>query len=718
MQRRFSRFPIGTGLFLLLVIGLAGCGDEGPTRVPVTLDAPPRPTDLRADVEERRVALEWDVPSADGVASYRVYRSEGEAGEFILVGEPTAPSLVDSGLVPGRTYLYRVTALGTNGIESDPSSDVSVTPGSFGVVIDDRAEYTASRTVTLLFTAPSDVNAVKLGHDSLLAGAFYEAYERSRGWILSEGDGEKTVYARFRTEGGAESPVVSDRIVLDRTARILSLAEDSNGEVLGPGDTLRVTMITGESGGDGTVTIGTGIAGEPMAYDPSAGAYVYVRVITPDLAAAGEVVVGDFVDRAGNRAPSFATTTTVTFGNTGAGPAPVVLSVGGTATDRIALEWTESGEIDFASYVVYRSSRPGIPGGPSGFPVGVLTDIGETGLVDSLGLRDSTTYYYRVFVQDGAGLSAGSNTISAATRNGPPAPAGAFAAAAVDSPSTAVRLTWNAVDASTVHDFAAYEVYRSTAEAVSRSSDFVAAIGEIGTRSFVDRTTSEATAYYYRIYVVDRGGLAAPSETASAVTTDRDPSFVTLNAPSVDVTNQNVILSWDRNQDVDFASYEIFWRSAGSAGGGGSFALLDVINNPATTGYVHYPQVSDLPLYVEYFLDVADLAGNRTRSNSVQAVFPPQNPPAIFDIEIVAGSNFAFITFETDVPTTAVVRYSANSPSLNLTRTDSNLVSVHSVALSGLSVGTTYYVEVSVTDASGATTVARVQTFTTAGGGG
>ncbi|MFH1276942.1 MAG: hypothetical protein ABIK65_00960 [Candidatus Eisenbacteria bacterium] len=715
MQGRFARFPIAAGFLTLLVISFAGCGDEGPTRVPITLDAPPRPTDLRADVEERRVTLDWDVPSAEGIASYRVYRSEGEAGEFILVGQPAGSSLVDSGLVPGRTYSYRVTALGSNGIESDPSSEVAVTPGSFGIVIDDRAEYTGTRSVTLLFTAPADVNAVKVGHDSLLTGAFYEAFEGSRGWILADGDGEKAVYARFRTGGGAESPVVGDRIILDRVARILSLVEDSEGATLGPGDTLRVTMITGEAGGEATVTIGTGIVGEPMAYDDLSGAYIYTRIVTPDLFATGEVAIGNFIDRAGNRAPSFATTTTVTFGDPGSAPVPVTLAAAGTGTNWIALEWTASGEIDFASYVVYRSGQPGITGGPGDFVVGLLSDAGVTGMVDSVGLRDTTAYYYRIFVRDAAGRTAGSNTVSAATRNAPPIGAGGFAAAALDSPLIDIRLTWNAVDASAVRDFAAYEIYRSTAEAVSRNSDLVGTVGEIGTRSFVDRTTAEATTYYYRLYVVDRGGLAASSETASAVTTDRDPSFVTLNAPSVDVTNQNVILTWDRNGDVDFAAYEIYWRS-GSVGGVGSFSRLHVINNPATTGYVHYPEVTDLPLYVEYYLEVTDRTGNRTRSNSVQAVFPlqPQAPPGV---EVVAGRTSAFVNVTTDVPTRVLVRYGTNSSSLNQTQTDSNLAHYHSVALSGLLEGTTYFVQVTVTDESGASTVAPVRTFTTTGGG-
>jgi hypothetical protein len=555
---------------------------------------------------------------------------------------------------------------------------------------------------------------VKIGNDSLLSGAFFEAYQASRAWLLADGDGPKRVFARFRSADGVESPVVSDGIVLDTRAEILSLVENSNGEVLAPGDTLVVVMTTGEAGGSAAVTFGTGLPGESMAYDDASGAYRLARVITPDLPSGTAPLVGSFTDRAGNEAAPGATITTVTIAARGEEPDPVLLSVAGSGPDWIALGWTASPDPDFRFYTVYRGPDPGLSGGPSDFVVGIVDRRSVTGLVDSLSLRDSTGYYYRVFVGDSEGLRSGSNVVLGVTRNRAPQAVGSFAAVPADSPSTDVRLTWTAVDPSGVPDFRAYEIYRSDVEAVSRSSELVGTVGEILTRNFVDLGTEQATTYYYRIYVVDRGGLATGSDAASATTTDLAPSFVALNAPSVDVANQDVILSWGVNEDPDFASYQIFWGASETQGGATSFSLLSTVNNRAASSYTHYPEVTDLPFYVEYYLQVVDRSGKRTESNHVQAVFPARDLPAISSLDITAGATFAVVSFETDVPTKAWVRFSANNLSLNRTASDAaDFKRVHSVPLESLNPGTTYYLQVSVEDEAGATVAGTIRSFAT-----
>ena len=707
-------------LLLILPLLAASCGDEGPTKVPSVLDAPAVPTDLTADVGERETRLAWEVSTVEGIALFRVYRVEGDDQTFLRLGEPAAAAWSDSGLVPGRTYTYRVTSFGTNGIESEPSAELSVTPGSIGLVIDNRADYTSDREVALSFIAPVDAAAVKVGDDSLLTGGIFEEYLDTWTWILPDGDGEKTVYARFRSEQGVESGLVADRIVLDTKAEILSLTEDSEGGLLEPGDTLRIVMETGEAGGVATVTIGAALTAEPLTWDGDAGVYRLERVITPDLSADGEVAVGAFVDRAGNEAAPQTTVSTVTIANNTGSPLPVTLSAPSpNGGDWISLEWTGNADLDFANYSIYRGDEPGVSGGAEDLVIGVISDREVTGLIDSLNLRDSTTYYYRVFVNDTEGNRSGSNVTGATTRNLAPVAAEGFEVSAVDSPSTSVRLTWSGVDLSTVHDFASYEIRRSTAEAVSRGSDLVALVDDFLIRSYVDETTFEATTYYYRIYVVDRGGLAAGSEISSTATTDLDPSFVTLGAPSVDRTNQNVILSWAPNGNPDFASYQIYWGASITQGGIGSYALLETINNQAVSGYVHYPVVTDLPFYVEYYLVVHDEAGNTTESNTVQAVFPPNDPPAISGIIEAPGETFAVVSFETNVPTIAWVDYSANGPSLNHRESDTdNYDVVHSVTLEGLAPATYHWYRITVEDESGAQTKSAVRYFVTLGGGG
>ncbi|GAB4251366.1 MAG: hypothetical protein Kow00109_27090 [Acidobacteriota bacterium] len=75
------------------------------------------------------VTLEWDRSPSPNVAGYYVYRSVGSAGDFRRI----TPDLVretrftDLDLEAGRTYFYVCTAVGTNGLESAYSNQVSYT---------------------------------------------------------------------------------------------------------------------------------------------------------------------------------------------------------------------------------------------------------------------------------------------------------------------------------------------------------------------------------------------------------------------------------------------------------------------------------------------------------------------------------------------------------------------------------------------------------------
>jgi fibronectin type 3 domain-containing protein len=72
------------------------------------------------------VDLTWNPsPSAD-VQDYKVYRSEISGGPYTSIsGTITALDFTDSSVLSSRTYFYVVTAINSNGIESDPSAEVT-----------------------------------------------------------------------------------------------------------------------------------------------------------------------------------------------------------------------------------------------------------------------------------------------------------------------------------------------------------------------------------------------------------------------------------------------------------------------------------------------------------------------------------------------------------------------------------------------------------------
>lgn len=77
---------------------------------------PPAPTwtDFEADPGSG-VSLLW--AAAPGASSYKVYRREGEAGEFALLGSSTVTRFVDRGVKAGARYEYRLSAVNAVGVE-------------------------------------------------------------------------------------------------------------------------------------------------------------------------------------------------------------------------------------------------------------------------------------------------------------------------------------------------------------------------------------------------------------------------------------------------------------------------------------------------------------------------------------------------------------------------------------------------------------------------
>ena len=82
------------------------------------------------------------------------------------------------------------------------------------------------------------------------------------------------------------------------------------------------------------------------------------------------------------------------------------------SANSLRLNWTASSASDFASYKIYQSTSSNVS--ESSTLVATVTNSGTTNYTVT-GLAGSSTYYYRVYVVNSKGVSAGSNTISAST---------------------------------------------------------------------------------------------------------------------------------------------------------------------------------------------------------------------------------------------------------------------------------------------------------------
>ena len=269
------------------------------------------------------------------------------------------------------------------------------------------------------------------------------------------------------------------------------------------------------------------------------------------------------------------------------------------------LSWTASGEQDFAAYRLYRSETGGV-GETDQLAAHIdrkeVTQWLETGRVEN------TSYYYRLFVVDKGGLSAGSDEVTVRTANADPAAVTLASPGEDDDAFTpTVLLSWSA---SSAHDFSRYRVFRDTAPGVTTSSPLAKEIEDALVAQMEDGGLQDNTRYAYRVFVYDDGEAFAGSNERVITTGNRPPSPVSLNVTASG--NGSVALSWTRTQIHDFQSYELY-RSTNSS----SFpTLVGTWADPGQTGHALAISAGDSTLYF-FRLTLKDkgIAGNADDSS-------------------------------------------------------------------------------------------------------
>jgi hypothetical protein len=518
-----KRFPV---LVLLAVLMMAGCSNEiDPPGPAAPLPPPPEiPMGLKAAVGDGLIELSWGVNNPAAVSRYKVYYADtASVDKMRILDSTTQTGYTVRNLANGRRYYFQVSAVATTGLEGEPSPMLAAAPGLFSISIAGGHRYTNVRTVAVGITAPSGTTLVQLAEDSSFASGQWENFALTKTFELSDGDGTKIVYARFQMDaGGSSAGHAADSIMLDRTAIIDSVTENSGGRVLGPDSTVLFSVYAREAGGEASVDIvglGTialyddGCCGDRTAGN---GVYEFLYRIPVNTELNGAEITGRFTDAAGNEAAAVkaATRMTVTYP-----PDPVALTGYAVSSREISLDWTRSTISDFSAYRLFRSDTP--VADTALFPtltlVTSLTGIGTTSYRDT-GLAEATTYYYRLYVYDTHGNFAGSNVASLETPvNEAPDPTVLAANHGVD---TSVVLTWLECNAS---DFASYRLLRSTSAIDSYdSTKVITIVNNRATTSYTDQVTATLpVTYLYRLFTFDIQGKWSAS----------NPVTITVTAP-------------------------------------------------------------------------------------------------------------------------------------------------------------------------------------------
>jgi predicted phage tail protein len=166
------------------------------------------------------------------------------------------------------------------------------------------------------------------------------------------------------------------------------------------------------------------------------------------------------------------------------------------------LAWTESTNLKFEKYEVYKSIAAGI----LGTSIANITNEAVTSL-SVTNLSPSTKYYFTLKVWDTEGLYTNSTQISVNTA----APPTAVTISVSDITENSLKLTWTQ---SSDSFFARYEVFQSTIQGVLGTS-IVNVTSKVST-SFTVSKLSLGTTYYFTVRTTDTEGLYADSTAISA----------------------------------------------------------------------------------------------------------------------------------------------------------------------------------------------------------
>ncbi|MCK4799565.1 hypothetical protein KAS31_01150, partial [Candidatus Parcubacteria bacterium] len=120
-------------------------------------------------------------------------------------------------------------------------------PTNTSVSIEDGAETTTLMSVTITLSA-TGASTMAISEDEDFAGASWENYVTSKEFTLSEGNGEKTVYVKFKDSSGNIAAVISDTITLLISSE--TTTEETTGETTSSGETIQITPYSQVIDGD------------------------------------------------------------------------------------------------------------------------------------------------------------------------------------------------------------------------------------------------------------------------------------------------------------------------------------------------------------------------------------------------------------------------------------------------------------------------------------
>ncbi len=559
---------------------------------------PSRPTGLSATASgNTQINLTWVAPASDGgspITGYRIeISSDGGSSWTDQVADTTSADTTYShtGLSPGDTRHYRVSAINTNGAGRPSNVDGATT------------EATEPGAPTGLSATASGTTQINLT------------------WTVPASDGGSPITGyriEISSDGGSSWT--------DQVANTRRTNTTYSHTGLAPGDTrhYRVSAITTSGTGfpsnvDGT-TAGTTVPGAPTALVAAASGTTQINLTwTAPAITGGSAITGYKIESSSDGGSSWSdhvantASTDTTYSHTG-------LAIGATRHYRVSAINTNGAGLP--SNVDNATTGATVPGAPTGllaiasgntqinltwtapasnggfaitaYRIEVSSDGGSSWsdhvantrdtstTYSDTGLAPGTTRHYRVSAinTNGAGLP---SNVDDATTGATALPGAPSVLVATASGTTQINLTWTAPASNGGFAITAYRIEVSS-DGGSSWSDHVADT-RITTTTYSHTGLAPGTTRHYRVSAINTNGAGPPSNVDDATTDTTVPGAPTgLSATASDTTKIN--LTWTAPAS-DGGSAITGYRIEVSSNGGSSWSDRVADTRITTTTYSH-----------------------------------------------------------------------------------------------------------------------------------
>jgi len=262
--------------------------------------------------------------------------------------------------------------------------------------------------------------------------------------------------------------------------------------------------------------------------------------------------------------------------------APQSPSASPTGVRQISLSWaapSSDGGTSITGYKIYR--------GTSSNGESLITTIGNTlSYIDSTGLTNDQTYYYKVSAVNSVGESSLSSETSAKTWA---LPGQTLNPSAIPTAVGQITLTWSAPSSDGGTSITNYKIYRGT---TSGGETLLTTVGNVLT--YQDSGLGNGLKYYYKVCAVNPVGDGTQSPETSATTwalPGQPQSLITS------IGNKQVTLTWSAPSSDGGTSITNYTIYRGTTSGGESYLItvgnvLTYQNTGLTNGVTYYYKVS------------------------------------------------------------------------------------------------------------------------------